>query len=530
MRRPLVVGALMLAMFLSAMEVSIVATAMPSIVSILGGFSEFTWVFSLFLLTQTATIPIYGKLADLYGRRPVFAVGTGIFLLGSLLCGTAGTMTQLIAFRAIQGIGAGAVQPIASTIIGDIFTLRERARMQGLLSSVWAVASIVGPLMGGFIVEHLHWAWIFWLNLPFGILAIAGVWLFLREPLTHRKHAIDYLGAVLLMVGVTLVLLELVQGGTAWDWTSPQSIGLLVGSALVLALFVFRETRAPEPMLPLDLFTNRVVATADAGTVLVGGLLLSITSFIPLFVQGTMGLSPTAAGFILASMSLGWPTASAVAGRVMLAIGFRATALLGGALTVVAGMVLAFAPHDNGPFWVVVSLAVIGAGLGFVSTTLIVAIQSSVDWGLRGVATASNMFARQLGSSLWVALLGSLLNGVLLARLLAMPASTQSAVGELGVGFTSLLLDSESRASLDPAVLSQLESALADAMHVVFLGILVTTIAGVVLAVLLPGGRPREASGPGEPPAEAAYHGGAPTTSQRESRSKWKSSMRRSTR
>jgi MFS family permease len=405
-------------------------------------------------------------------------------------------MTQLIAFRAVQGIGAGAVQPIASTIIGDIFTLRERARMQGWLSSVWAVASLVGPLVGGFIVEHLHWAWIFWLNLPFGILAIAGVWLFLHEPLAHRQHAIDYAGAVLLMLGVSLLLLALVQGGTAWEWTAPQSLGLLAGSALVLALFVVRETRAAEPMLPLNLFRNRVVAVADVGTLLVGGLLLSITSFIPLFLQGTMGLSPTAAGFVLASMSLGWPAASALAGRVILAIGYRATALLGSGLTVLAGALLAFMPHGGGPMWVALALAVMGAGLGFVSTTLIVAIQSAVAWGQRGVATASNMFARQLGSSLWVALLGSLLNGALLAGLLALPGSTQSAVGGAGVGFTSLLLDSEARASLDPTVLLQLEAVLNDAIHVVFLGILVTTLAGLVLAVLVPGGRAHEGSSP----------------------------------
>ena len=355
----------MLGMFLAAMEVSIVATAMPSIVSKLGGFSEFTWVFSLFLLTQTATIPIYGKLADLYGRRPVFAVGTGIFLVGSLLCGCANSMTQLIAFRAVQGIGAGAVQPIASTIIGDIFTLRERARMQGWLSSVWAVASIAGPLAGGFIVEHLQWAWIFWINVPFGALAIAGVWLFLREPLTRREHAIDYPGALLLTAGVSLLLLALVQGGTVWSWTAPESLGLFAASVLLLVGFVVRETLAPEPLLPLGLFRNRIVALSDAGTLLVGGLLLSITSFIPLFVQGSLGLSPTLAGFILASLSLGWPASSAIAGRVILAIGFRATALLGSVLSVAGAALLAFGPHQTGPGWIVAALAVMGAGLGF---------------------------------------------------------------------------------------------------------------------------------------------------------------------
>src|SRR4051794_26336593 len=269
--RRIITGSLMLAMFISAMEISIVATATPSIVSKLGGFAELTWVFSAFLLAQAATIPIYGRLADLYGRRRVFAAGTGLFLVGSLLCGLAGSMTQLILFRAIQGLGAGAIQPVATTIIGDIFTLEERARMQGWLSSMWALASLVGPLLGGFIVEHLHWAWIFWVNLPLAPLAIAGVYLFLKEPATRRQHSVDYLGAALLASGVSMLLFGLLQGGVAW--LSAPSLLTLGGGVALLIGFVARQRRAPEPILPLDLFKNRMVAAADGGFLLIGGVI-----------------------------------------------------------------------------------------------------------------------------------------------------------------------------------------------------------------------------------------------------------------
>src|SRR4051812_8509726 len=276
--RRIITGSVMLAMFLSAMEISIVATATPSIVSRLGGFAELTWVFSAFLLAQAATIPIYGRLADLYGRRRVFAAGTSLFLVGSLLCGLSASMTQLILFRVVQGLGAGAIQPVASTIIGDIFTFEERARLQGWLSSMWALASLVGPLIGGFIVEHWHWSWIFWVNLVPGPFAIAGVYLYLREPAARRQHSVDYLGAALLASGVSTLLFGLLQGGVAWAWTSLQSLGLLGGALVLLIGFLLRQQRAPEPILPLTLFKNRVVAVADGGFLLIGGVIPSVTT------------------------------------------------------------------------------------------------------------------------------------------------------------------------------------------------------------------------------------------------------------
>jgi EmrB/QacA subfamily drug resistance transporter len=494
--RRIVIGSVMLAMFLTAIEISIVATAAPAIVGKLGGFAELTWVFSAFLLAQAATIPIYGRLADLYGRRRVFAAGTGLFLVGSLLCGLATSMTQLILFRVVQGLGAGAVQPVATTIIGDIFTMEERAKMQGWLSSVWAIASLVGPLVGGFVVERVHWAWVFWINLPIGPLAIAGVYLFLKEPPVRKRHTVDYAGAALLACGVSLLLFALLQGGVAWAWTSIESVGLLAGAVVVLAGFVWQETRAAEPILPLDLFKNRVVSVADAAFVLTGTMSPTVVTFISLYVQGVVGASATVAGLSLIPMSIGWPLASAFAGRVILAIGFRRTGLLGATLAFVGAIVLVVGASVGTGFssvaWICCAILIMGAGLGFLTTTSIVALQSSVPWSTRGVATGSAMFSRLLGSTLGIAMLGSILNAALLSRAAMLPSDVRAAAGGDGVGVTGVLLDAQARASLDPAMLVDLQSVLAGGIQAVFFGVLATSLAAIVVAWLLPSGPTKE--------------------------------------
>jgi EmrB/QacA subfamily drug resistance transporter len=488
--RRLIIGSVMLAMFLTAIEISIVATAAPAIVGKLGGFAELTWVFSAFLLAQAATIPIYGRLADLYGRRRVFAAGTGLFLVGSLLCGLATSMTQLILFRVVQGMGAGAVQPVATTIIGDIFTLEERARMQGWLSSVWAIASLVGPLVGGFVVEYVHWAWVFWINLPIGPLAIAGVLLFLKEPAGRKQHSVDYAGAGLLAAGVSLLLFALLQGGVAWAWTSTESLALLIGAGIVLAAFVWQERRTPEPILPLDLFRNRVVSVADAAFVLAGPMSPTVVTFISLYVQGVVGASATVAGLSLIPMSIGWPLASAVAGQVIIKIGFRKTGLLGASLAVAGGIVLVSSISLSTGYGSVAvigcAILLLGAGLGFLTTTAIVSLQSSVPWSTRGVATGSAMFSRLLGSTLGIALLGSILNAVLLSRVTSLPADVREAGGGDGVGVTSVLLDAQARAALDPAALVALQGVLAVGIQAVFVGVLVSAIAALAVVSLLP--------------------------------------------
>ena len=487
--RRIVIGSVMLGMFLTAIEISIVATAAPAIVSKLGGLAELTWIFSAFLLAQAATIPIYGRLADLYGRRRVFAAGTGLFLVGSLLCGLAASMTQLILFRVVQGAGAGAVQPVASTIIGDIFTMEERARMQGWLSSVWAIAALVGPLVGGFVVEQVHWAWVFWINLPIGPLAIAGVYLFLREPAVRKQHSVDYAGAALLACGVSLLLFALLQGGVVWAWTSTESISLLLAAGVVLAAFIWQERRSPEPILPLGLFKKRVVSVVDVAFVLSGMMAPTVAAFISLYVQGVVGASATVAGLSLIPMSIGWPLASAFAGWVILAIGFRRTALLGAGLAVVGTALLVVGASAGTGFgsvaWIGVAILVLGAGLGFLTTTLIVVLQSSVPWSTRGVATGSAMFSRLLGSTLGIAILGSILNASLLSRVEQLPDDVRAAGGD-GVGVTIVLLDAQARAALDPTVLVDLQGVLAGGIQAVFVGLLASALAALAVSWLLP--------------------------------------------
>ena len=246
----------MLAMFLAAVEGTIVATAMPSIVSSLGGFSLYSWVFSIYLLAEAVSIPIYGKLADIFGRKPVFLFGMTLFLLGTALCGLSNSMVQLILCRGLQGIGAGAVMPMATTMVSDLYTLRERPRVQGALSSVWAIASVIGPALGGFIVDQLTWHWVFFVNIPFGIASATILIIYLRENVTRLQPQIDYAGAMILVIAIGALMMMLVQGGTAWAWLSTPTLILAVTSGVSFGLFILQEKRAPEPLLPLDLMVD----------------------------------------------------------------------------------------------------------------------------------------------------------------------------------------------------------------------------------------------------------------------------------
>lgn len=506
--RRIVTGALMLAMFLAAVEGTIVATAMPTIVAALGGFKLYSWVFSIYLLTEAASIPIYGKLADIYGRKPVFVFGTILFLIGTALSGMSQTMMQLIVFRGIQGLGSGAVMPIASTVISDLYSLKERPRVQGALSSVWAVASVIGPALGGFIVEQLSWHWIFYVNIPFGLLAMFGIIVFLRETAERAQPQIDYLGAALMVVTAGSLMIMLVQGGTAWAWGSPPMLALL---ALFLAggwAFFWHERRAPEPLLPLDLMGQPAMLLPNIGSLLGGGLVFALTSFIPTFAQGVLGQSATRAGALLTFLSLGWPLASTLVGRAWNAIGHRRTAQLGSAFMLVSGVLLSTA-HVHTPPWLLgVSSFVMGMGLGFSQTTYTVTVQSMVSYSRRGVATSANSFARILGSTLWVALLGGVLNQRLAASLRntpdALPAPSSDASGPSGIAadgvvapsldpgsapdldVVNLLLDPAERALLAPDQLTTLQGMLADGVHNVFLVVLATAALAFIVSMLLP--------------------------------------------
>lgn len=451
--RPLVLASVMLAMFIGAVEATIVSTAMPSISAELGGFSKYSWVFSAYLLMSTVTVLLYGKLSDIFGRKPIFAVGIILFLIGSLLCGLATSMEQLILFRFVQGIGAGAVLPIATTIVGDIYTAEERAKIQGYLSSVWGISAVTGPAIGGVLVATVGWEYVFWVNIPLGILALLGVMFFLVEPVNHKKPAIDFAGAALLTLALSMFLYWLVEGGVGFSWASIQSFLLLGGASAIFTLFVFVERKAEDPMMPFSIWRNKSILFANLVSLFTGIILIGVTSYLPAYVTGVMEQSATIAGFTLTAMSIGWPIAAFFSGKLLLKIGYFQTSLLGGVSLVIGTVLFVLMQASFGPWWAAMSSFFIGVGMGLTSTAFIVSIQSAVSYEQRGSATASNIFMRNLGSTIGAALLGSVLNVTLL-----------NYFRSTGEGFTlnsvNELLTEKSRAALSPETINVLQEGL----------------------------------------------------------------------
>ena len=410
-RGPILIS-LMLSTGLVAIDSTIVATAVPSIVQDIGGFASFPWLFSAYLLAQAVSVPVYAKLSDVVGRKPIILIGIGLFLLGSILCGVAWSMPALIAFRVLQGLGAGAVQPVAITIAGDIYTLTERAKVQGYLASVWAVSSVVGPTLGGVFSALGFWRGIFFVNIPLCLLA---GWMLLRtfhENVERTKHRVDYLGAGLLTVALTLIILGALEGGQAWGWTSAISVSVFAGGALLFAAFIFVERRAAEPVLPPWVVSRRLLATTALISFGVGAVMLGLTSYVPTFLEGALSTSPILAGLALAALTIGWPISASQSGRFYLRLGFRKTALIGITITVIGTAVLALTAATPNVLLVAASCFIVGLGLGLVATPSLIAAQSSVDWNERGVVTGTNLFARSIGSSIGVAVFGAVANAI----------------------------------------------------------------------------------------------------------------------
>ncbi|MGW4715678.1 MDR family MFS transporter [Nocardia sp. NPDC004260] len=408
--RGAILGSLMLATALVALDSTVIATAVLTITDSLGGFAQFPWLFSIYLLAQAVTVPIYGKLADTVGRKPVILFGIAMFALGSLLCGVATSMLGLIVFRAVQGIGAGAIQPMTMTIAGDLYTLSERAKVQGYLASVWAMSSVAGPLLGGLFAEYVSWRWIFLINLPLS--ALAG-WMLVRnfaENAPRQRQSVDYLGAALLTFGAGALILGLLEGGQAWAWSSPSSIGIFAGGAVVLVLFGLVERGARNPILPLWVFTRRVVIASSLASVLVGAVVLGATSYVPTFTQGVLGTGALVAGLTVGALTLGWPLAASQAGKVYLRFGFRTTALIGSGLAALGATSTLFITQHSTLWQVAASCFVIGTGMGLVATPTLIAAQTSAEWTERGVVTSANMFARSIGSAVGVAVFGAIVN------------------------------------------------------------------------------------------------------------------------
>ncbi len=480
-RGPVLV-ALMLSVALVALDSTIIATAVPSIVRDLGGFSQFPWLFSIYLLTQAVTVPLYGKFADLRGRRPVMLFGIAVFLLGSVLCGVAWSMPALIAFRALQGIGAGAVQPMALTIVGDLYSVEERAKVQGYIASVWGIASVLGPTLGGLFSEYLSWRWIFFVNVPVGAAAVVMLVRHFKEDVVRRKHSIDFLGAGLLTAGCSLLILGLLEGGVGWDWVSPVSAAVLLGGAALVVAFVFVEKRVSEPVLPLWVFTRRTLVAGNLAAVAVGALLIGLSSYVPTYVQGVLGTGALVAGFTLACLTIGWPLTATFSGRIYMRIGFRSTALIGSSI-VVAGMLLTLFLTGFSTVWEVgLACFVVGAGLGLTNSPTVVAVQSVVGWKRRGVVTGTNMFSRAIGSAVGAAVLGAIANATLANRF-AHPPPDLAGKLPASVDTTRLVLGGTPEPS---AVSAFVRAALFDATHNVFIALVCVSLLGVVAVALLP--------------------------------------------
>nr|WP_026266562.1 MFS transporter [Arthrobacter sp. 131MFCol6.1] len=411
-KRGPVLIALMLSTGLVAIDATVVATAVPAIVHDIGGFTSFPWLFSAYLLAQAVSVPVYAKLSDTIGRKPIMLIGIGLFLLGSILCGVAWSMPVLIAFRVVQGLGAGAVQPMAITIAGDIYTLAERAKVQGYLASVWAVSSVVGPTLGGVFASLGIWRGIFLVNIP---LCLVAGWMLVRsfhENIEHVKHRVDYLGAGLLTVSLTLLILGALEGGQAWAWDSAISDAVFAGGALLFVAFVLVERKAAEPVLPPWVVSRRLLATTAMVAFGVGAVMLGITSYVPTFLVGALSTSPIVAGLALAALTIGWPISASQSGRLYLRIGFRNTALIGITVTVIGTAVLAVTASVPNVALVAASCFIVGLGLGLVATPTLIAAQTSVEWNERGVVTGTNLFARSIGSSIGVAVFGAIANAV----------------------------------------------------------------------------------------------------------------------
>jgi EmrB/QacA subfamily drug resistance transporter len=480
-KRPYVLATVMLAMFMAAIEATIVATAMPAVVAELGDFSLYSWVFSSYLLMNAVTVLIYGKLSDLFGRKPVLTIGIIIFLIGSILCGLASTMEWLIVARFVQGFGAGAVMPIASTIVGDIYTKEERAKIQGYLSSVWGISAIMGPAIGGLLVEFVSWRFVFWINIPLGILAIIGLYLFLHEEIEKRKPQIDYIGAILLTLSVTLFMFILVEGGVRFEWLSMPTL-LLGGLALFSLMgFVLYERKVEEPMMPFELWSERSILIANLTSLTTGVILIGLSTFLPTFVQGVMEEKPIVAGLTLTTMSIGWPIAAMISGRSILTIGFRTTSILGGISLICGSIIFVMLSGSDSPLFAASGSFLIGIGMGLTTTAFIVSIQSTVAWNKRGVATATNMFMRNVGSTIGAALLGGILN----SRLLSYLSSNDAGEG-MNLDSATTLLNNSERSSLTDEARQVLQQGLEYALHDVYWVVFGFALLSFILIVFLP--------------------------------------------
>jgi EmrB/QacA subfamily drug resistance transporter len=463
-----VAAGIMSALAVAALDGTVVSTAMPTIIGNLGGLSEYSWVFSAYLLASTVTVPLYARLADMYGRKPIFMAGLALFIGGSMMCGFASSMTLLILFRTIQGLGAGAVQPISFTILGDVFESEQRAKIQGLFSGVWGAAAVVGPAIGSIVTTTVGWRWVFFVNAPVGLLAAVLIGRFLHERMEHHRHRLDLVGAGMLTLGLVSLLFAATEGGQLWGWTSPVTLGLVTAAVALLVMFVVFERRIAEPLIDLGLLRVPVIGAGLAIGGLSGVVMFSLSTYVPPLVQGVMGGNALQAGVAVAAMSIGWPIGSIAGGRALLRFGARPTVLVGTSMLVLGTLVVtqAIRPGTLGGGLLVAALgeAITGLGMGLSSTTILVMVQAAVPWQRRAVATGLVQFSRTIGGAVGVGLLGGIVT---------------AAVG----GSSAIILDPIGRNFIPAAQLAAMRSSLSGGLEWVF--IIVALDAAVVAAVAI---------------------------------------------
>lgn len=416
----LLFSSLLLVMLLAALDQTIVSTALPTIVGELGGLENLSWVVTAYLLTSTIVVPLYGKFGDLFGRKIVLQAAIGLFLLGSALCGLAQNMTELILMRALQGLGGGGLLVVTMAAIGDVIPPAERGRFQGMFGGIFGLATVIGPLIGGFLVEHLSWRWIFYINLPLGILALVVISAVFKPHAAHIKHQIDYMGAVFLAAALTCVVLFTTQGGVTLPWSSPQLWFTLAFGLVALGGFIYEELHAPEPIIPLHLFKERTFLLCCLIGFIIGTSLFGSMTFLPLYLQVVKDSTPSQAGMQLLPMMCGLTASSIISGRIISRIGrYRIFPILGTLLASVAMILLGTLNNDTPVEYLYVYIFLLGMGLGMVMQVLVLAVQNSVHFKHMGVATSGTTLFRSIGGSIGVAAFGAMFTSSLHTRLAA---------------------------------------------------------------------------------------------------------------
>lgn len=472
----------MLGLFLSALDQTIVGTALPTIVGELGGLDQYAWIATSYMLTSTVSAPLYGKISDLYGRRIVFQIAICIFLAGSMLAGLSQNMSQLVAFRAIQGLGAGGIMVLSMAIIGDIVAPRERGRYQGFMGTVFAVSSVIGPLLGGFFVDHHSWRWIFYVNLPLGLVALVVTTVVLDIPFVRRPHSVDYTGAALLVAGASSFLLVVVWGGQEYSWGSTVIVGLGLASALLVGAFLAWERRAPEPVLPLRLFSNPAFAVSVAALFIIGLTMFGVMIFLPLFFQIVTGVSATRSGLLMLPLIAGLMAASVGSGQIITKVGrYKIFPVIGSALLVVGMTLLSTLDAETSRLASSAYLVITGVGIGFVMPVLMLVLQNAVEHRDLGTATSSGNFFRSMGGAVGIAAYGAILNNRLTFNLTRLIPGG----GDVGSGLGGLQGSPERIRELPPAVRDGIIEAFERSIHVVFLWAIPAAVIGFFVLLKL---------------------------------------------